>query len=254
MSTPDMHTLTGAYALDALSDVERAQFRRHLDQCEACALEVRELRETAVRLGAAMDEEPPAELKQRVLAEMRTTRQLPPRTRPEPGERVRGPRRRPILAAAAAAVVGLAGAGVFGGIALHTQNRLDTAQSQLDQARDRYRPVSELLAAPDVRTEHVTSPGGGGGTVLASRLLDRMMFQEAELPAAPSGRVYQAWLMGPHLEPRPAGLLPGGPSGNLVVADGLSGAEQFAISVEPTGGSPTGAPTGNVVLATNLPA
>ncbi|RJQ81095.1 anti-sigma factor [Amycolatopsis panacis] len=254
MTTPEMHMLAGAYALDALDEVERAQFRRHLAQCESCAQEVRELSATAARLGAAMDDAPPPELKQQVLAEMRTTRQLPPQSRPEPGERQRNPRRRPMIITAAAAVVGLAAAGVFGGIALHTQDRLDTAQSQLSQARDRYRPVAELLAAPDLRTEHVGMPGGAGGTVLASRLLDRMVFQEAQLPPAPAGKVYQAWLMGPTLAPRPAGLLPGGPSGSLVVADGLSGAQQFALSVEPAGGSPTGAPTGNVVLTAEMPA
>ncbi|MBB4682806.1 anti-sigma factor [Amycolatopsis jiangsuensis] len=256
MTTPEMHTLTGAYALGALSELERAQFGRHLEQCEACAQEVRELTATSARLGAAMAEEPPPELKQQVIAAMRTTRQLPPRSRHEQGERVRTPRRRPMIitAAAAAAVVGLAAAGVFGGVALHTQNRLDTAQSELSRTRDHYQPVAELLAAPDVRSEHVTSPSGAGGTVLASRLLDRMMFQEAQLPTVASGRVYQAWLMGPQLAPRPAGLLPGGPSGSLVVADGLSGAEQFALSVEPAGGSPTGAPTGDVVLVADMPA
>ncbi|WP_033292334.1 anti-sigma factor [Amycolatopsis jejuensis] len=255
MSSPDMHTLAGAYALDALSEVERAQFRRHLEQCEACAQEVRELRETAARLGAAMDEQPPSGLKDRVLAEMRTTRQLPPRSEPdEPGERTRGPRRWPMLIAAAAAVVGLALAGVFGGIALHTSSELHSAQSQLGQARDRYRPVAELLASPDTRTEHVTSPRGGGGTVMVSRKLDRVMFLQSGLPPVPPDRVYEAWLMGPDLAPRPAGLLPGGPSGSLVVADGLAGAQQFAISIEQAGGSATGKPSADVVLVTPVPA
>ncbi|MET9267261.1 anti-sigma factor [Amycolatopsis sp. NPDC004079] len=253
MTSPDMHTLAGAYALDALSEVERAQFRRHLDQCEACAQEVRELSETAARLGAAMDEQPPSGLKDRVLAEMRTTRQVPPRTgSAEP--RPRGPRRWPMLIAAAAAVVGLALAGVFGGIALHTSSQLTSAQSELDAARDRYLPVAELLTAPDARTEHVASPRGGGGTVVISRKLDRVMFMQSGLPPVQSGKVYEAWLMGPELAPRPAGLLPGGPSGSLVVADGLAGAQQFAISVEQAGGSPSGKPSSDVVLVTSVPA
>ncbi|PKV96215.1 anti-sigma-K factor RskA [Amycolatopsis echigonensis] len=248
-----MHTLAGAYALDALSEVERAQFRRHLDQCDSCAQEVRELRETAARLGAAMDEQPPSGLKDRVLADMRTTRQLPPRTdSAEP--RPRGPRRWPMLIAAAAAVIGLALAGVFGGIALHTSSQLTTAQSELDAARARYLPVAELLTAPDVRTEHVASPRGGGGTVVASRKLDRVMFLQSGLPPVRSGQVYEAWLMGPDLAPRPAGLLPGGPSGSLVVAHGLAGAEQFAVSVEQAGGSPSGKPSNDVVLVTPMPA
>ena len=38
----DLHTLTGAYAADALSGTERLAFERHLDDCPACAQEVRE--------------------------------------------------------------------------------------------------------------------------------------------------------------------------------------------------------------------
>jgi hypothetical protein len=30
MTAPEMHTLTGAFAVDALSEMERAQFERHL--------------------------------------------------------------------------------------------------------------------------------------------------------------------------------------------------------------------------------
>ncbi|MET7992453.1 anti-sigma factor [Amycolatopsis sp. NPDC005232] len=254
MNSPEMHTLTGAYALNALSDTERALFRRHLEQCVACAQEVRELRATAARLGAAMAEEPPASLKQRVLGEMRSTPQLPPLSGPEPGERSRGRRRWPLILATAAAVVGLALAGVFGGLAVTTQGRLDAAQSQLDQARVRYQPVADILAAPDAQAIHGTAPGGGGGTVVVSKQLDRMMFMESDLPPYPAGHVYQAWLMGPNLAPRPAGLLPGGPAGSLVVADGLAGANQFAISVEQAGGSPTGKPSDDVVLVMSMPA
>ncbi|MDT8914875.1 anti-sigma factor [Amycolatopsis sp. PS_44_ISF1] len=254
MTTPDMHTLTGAYALDALSDIERAQFRRHLEQCEACSQEVHELQATASRLGAAMAEEPPPEMKDRVLAAMRTTRQLPPDVVAGPQEVPRARRRWALGLAAAAAVVGLALAGVFGGVALHTQGQLNTAQERVDQARAQYQPVSELLAAPDVRTAHAGATDGGGGTVLVSRQLDRVMFMEDRLPPSPAGKVYQAWLMGPGVDPRPVGLLPGGPDGSLVVADGIGRADQVGVSVEPAGGSPSGKPSADVVLVAPMPA
>ena len=44
--TVDIHTLAGAYALDALNDLERAAFARHMTECEACAQEVAEYLET----------------------------------------------------------------------------------------------------------------------------------------------------------------------------------------------------------------
>ena len=72
----DLHTLTGAYAAHALSDSERLAFERHLAACPTCAQEVRELTETAARLGAAVAVRPPAALWERVLAEAVATRQL----------------------------------------------------------------------------------------------------------------------------------------------------------------------------------
>ncbi|MCZ1011677.1 zf-HC2 domain-containing protein [Streptomyces lydicus] len=68
MNAVDLHTLTGAYALGALSGREAAEFARHLAQCEACAREVRELQETAARLALAVAEVPPADLRTRVMA------------------------------------------------------------------------------------------------------------------------------------------------------------------------------------------
>src|ERR1035438_7345783 len=62
----DMHVLTGSYVLDALSEVERADFERHLQRCPSCGAEVRGLRETAARLAMAKTARPPAQLEQRV--------------------------------------------------------------------------------------------------------------------------------------------------------------------------------------------
>ncbi|MET7439499.1 zf-HC2 domain-containing protein, partial [Streptomyces sp. NPDC005568] len=58
MSTVDLHTLTGAYALHALSEDERGAFERHAADCEACTEEVRELTETAARLALAVSAVP----------------------------------------------------------------------------------------------------------------------------------------------------------------------------------------------------
>ena len=32
----DIHALSGAYAVDALDDLERARFVRHLEECPEC--------------------------------------------------------------------------------------------------------------------------------------------------------------------------------------------------------------------------
>ncbi|MGN6523744.1 MAG: zf-HC2 domain-containing protein, partial [Actinomycetes bacterium] len=76
--SPEIHTLTGVYAVNALDGDERAEFEQHLASCPACQAEVRELQATAARLGDAEEVVPPPAMKASVLAAIRQTRQLPP--------------------------------------------------------------------------------------------------------------------------------------------------------------------------------
>ena len=117
----DLHQLTGAYAADALTGAELAQFDKHLGRCPSCAEEVRGLRETAARLGIATSIVPPPAMRRQVLEAASRTRQLAPVRPQAPGLRraaARGmaapPLPRPVSAAAmtamAAAIVVL---GIF---------------------------------------------------------------------------------------------------------------------------------------------
>ena len=110
MST-DLHSLSGAFALDALSADEAQRFRTHLQGCAVCQQEVRELREAATRMAEVEAVPPPAALKARVLAAADRTPQKPPKV----ADTVAPSSRRrwvPRLAAAAAAVVLAVAAGV----------------------------------------------------------------------------------------------------------------------------------------------
>jgi hypothetical protein len=80
MTSPDLHLDTGAMALDALPEDERAAFVAHLDDCETCRPELAEFTETVARLAVLTAARPPAGLKQRVLEAIATTPQLPPLT------------------------------------------------------------------------------------------------------------------------------------------------------------------------------
>ena len=80
----DIHALSGAYAMDALDDLERAQFKRHLAQCPECAAEVESLREATAMLAETTAVAPPPELRARLLAEIKTVRPLPPLTTSQP--------------------------------------------------------------------------------------------------------------------------------------------------------------------------
>lgn len=72
----------------------------------------------------------------------------------------------------------------------------------------------------------------------------------------PEGRNFELWVIEGQQPPVSLGVIPAGPSVRLPVSEALrakmvSGAV-FAISVEPEGGSSTGAPTGPVVAAGDL--
>jgi anti-sigma factor RsiW len=240
--SPDVHTLTGAYALDALDADERAAFELHLAECADCVREVAELRATATRLGTAVALTPPESLKQRVLLEVGRTRQdSPSGPRPvgtDPDRR----RKWTVRISVAAAVVAVLAAGTFGGIAIGTDSALHSAQSQLSQTQQQYAPIAQLLAAPDVRIASGSAVGGASATLLTSRGLGRSVLVTAHLPVQPSGRTYQVWGIGATGFASLA-LLGNGSVGTFTLA-GLGGATLIGITVEPAGGSrqPTSAP------------
>ena len=107
----DIHALSGAYAIDALDDLERARFEQHLAACTECRAEVSSFRATTALLAWTEAESPPASLRSSVLTGIRQVRPLPPETTmPTPRGAEPGVHRRrlPQLLAAAAAVVLLA--------------------------------------------------------------------------------------------------------------------------------------------------
>ena len=78
--TTSIHALSGAYAVDALDDDERAGFEAHLPGCRDCQVEVAELRRAAAELAHDVAEEPPAALRASVLGAIAQVRPLPPET------------------------------------------------------------------------------------------------------------------------------------------------------------------------------
>jgi anti-sigma factor RsiW len=247
--SPDVHTLTGAYALDALDSDERAAFELHLAECSDCSHELAELRATAARLGAAAAVTPPEELKQRVMLEIGRTRQDPPS-----GLRLVGgdPNRRrkwTVRITTAAAVVAVLAAGTFGGIAIGTNSELNTAQSQLNQAQQQYAPVAQLLAAPDVRIASGTA-AGGSATLLTSHSLSRSVLVTEHMPVQPTNKTYQVWGIGPAGFASLAVL--GNGSGGTFSLAGLGSAALIGITIEPAGGSRQ--PTSTPIMHFDIPA
>jgi len=70
--------------------------------------------------------------------------------------------------------------------------------------------------------------------------------------APPSGKSYQLWLLPTQGAPISLGVLTPGQARYAIpaaVQAQLAQAKAFAVSVEPAGGSPTGLPTGAVIMA-----
>jgi anti-sigma-K factor RskA len=255
MSSPDAHTLTGAYALDALDEVERRQFQAHLARCPDCAREVDELRATAARLGVAAAEQPPESLRLRVMAQVASTRQEPlPATRAAPSRarHATGHAGWPLRLTAAAAALAAAAAVVLGVVSVRTAQQRDGVQAQLAQMQADYAPVAQLASAPDARGGSGAGVHGGTAFVLASHQLNRAVLLVSGLPAPPAGGTYQAWLIGEG-HSRSVGLVPpttparAGP----LEFGGLAGAAKVGLTIEPAGGSPQ--PTTTPVVLFDLP-
>ena len=220
MST-DLHTLSGAYALDALSEEEAEQFRRHLGECAVCRQEVRELRQAAARMGGSEPISPPRALKERILAAADQVPQLPPKVTAI--ERARSPRWTARITAAAAAAVLVVGA-AFG---------IGQVRSGGEQ-----NGVTQVFSAADAHEATVKTRTGATVTVATSRRLHKMAVQTDALPSLGGRRVYQIWAIHDGT-PTSAGLLEDPRHGAAMTLP--SAGTLVAITVEPAGGSP--APT-----------
>ena len=247
----DLHSLSGAYALDALDQgAESERFARHLDRCPSCASEVRGFAEVATALALAATTEPPPELRDQVLAAAALTRQLPPEvTSRARSHRARGRARIRVpwvpwlsgVVATAAIVVAV----LFGFAQAHTDQ-------ELNQARAQNQAIALVLSAPQVKLlTHATTKGGVATVVLAA---DRheMVVTTNGLPALPAGKVYQLWLIGT-TKTVSAGLLPAATSGQTgpVLASGVVQGDMLGLTVEPAPG--TAKPTTTPILSLPLP-
>lgn len=241
----DIHALSGAYAVDALDDLERAQFEKHLAECPTCRSEVDSLREAAAMMAETVIEEPPPALRDRVLADIATVRPLPPLvpeqprsatpdSSPEPVRRRPARRWLPGLAAAAAVVT------VLGVGAAVVQPWEDETSQAPPSAVDRIR------AADDVQTYVQEFDDGSTATLYRSVSLNQAVIATSEMADAPDGRVYEVWLQ--HDERMvAAGLMPDGPSNVVELVGDPATADGFGITLEADGGSTTGEPEGDVL-------
>ena len=185
----DLHSLSGAYALDALeTEAEHDRFTRHLSRCPSCAGEVRGFREVATAMAFAAATEAPPGMRDQVLAAAARTRQLPPEVAGE--SRARQKRSRAWMPwvpwlSGAVAVASIAVAVFFGFAQAHTQD-------ELDQIRAQNQAISLLLSSPQVTLLSKSTTEGGVATVVLAAARHQLVVVTNGLPALPAGR-YTVW-------------------------------------------------------------
>lgn len=281
---PDLHSLTGVYALNAMTGPEQDRYEQHLDSCQPCIREVRSLHETVSELAVAVAAPPPPGFRERVLAAVPSVQQLPPASdrlaQPSPAgplaeparPRLAGPRparRRPAhklqrqrrvgllpgLAIGTAAVA-TALALVLGLRLISVEHQLHRSQAALGISLAEQHALTQLLNTPGVRVLAARSSIGGAATAVKVPGQKKVILLTKDLPVLPAGKVYQVWLIGVKVHGvqhiRSAGLLAHVPAGGtaFLLASGVLKGDTIGITVEPAGG--TAQPTMNPFVAIPL--
>jgi hypothetical protein len=219
----EMHALSGAYAIDALDDVERARFERHLADCAECREEVASLREAAALLPDTVALAPPAALRDRVLADIDTVRPLPPVvvgvSSTTPG---RSRRRIAALVAAAAALVAVGG---IGATVWHPWSDEPGSSPVVSEAQ-------RIIAAEDAESWTQRFEDGSSVTITRSASLNRAVVRTHDMAPAGADRVYQLWLQHDDQMVN-AGLMPPGPDNTVLLEGDPATADGFGITREP---------------------
>jgi hypothetical protein len=245
MKRADLHTLTGAYAVHAVTGAELVEFERHLRDCAACEEETRELSETATRLGLAVSRTASPAMREQVMSRIATVRQEPPLMieRPDRAERLRGrfshgdrwgrggvrSGARFALAASVVAATALGGATVW------QRQQMRDAQAEAVRTRDQANDMSRVMAASDAVSRSGVLTGGGRAMVVMSHSENRAVIFASGLPSLEDSKVYQLWFADGDTM-RSAGLMPD--SARSMLLNGTVGvASGVGVTVEPAGGS-----------------
>lgn len=257
MTCAEFKELAAVFALGALDPTERAAAEAHLAEAthEGCFEALRQASAGVEALARTLPApRPPAS----------TWGAIEARVAPRTGS---GPREAIAWAAAAAAVALLFAGGArerrlhaeaVAGVEREKQQCLGELSSLRGQA-EAQRSAIALLQSPSTQVVSFAPQPAGGG-LGARALIDvaarkGMVLSSALAPRA--GKDFELWIIRGKEKPVPAGLLRAGQSGTVLASIDpqllAGGADALAVSVEPTGGSPTGLPTGDVVLVGALP-
>lgn len=225
----DARDLLAAYALDAVDDLDRRVVGRLLAADPDARRELDEHREVVAAF--TVDVAPPADLRDRVLAQIASVPQVEASTAGargvggSAGASPRRPRRWTVVAAAAAVAVAITVPTTLAVQARQEQARLQ-AQAQT---------VATMLADPSAEIVRGEMVGGGDASALVAD--DRVLFSVTDLPRAGSAEDYQLWLVEGEAMVS-AGVFDARDDGSAALLVDAAGSAGVAVTLEPAGGSP----------------
>jgi anti-sigma-K factor RskA len=221
-----------AYVLGALEPQESERYRRHLQQCAICRIEVAEMQPMVDVLSLSAHEvRAPEALRGRIMEIVRSEERLlaaagSQADRPLAAFPARR-RRRFALALGAAAAATAVGIGVALGVSSSPSEKIITAR------------VASVAPNGQARLRET----GTHAELMVSGM-----------PQPPAGKIYQVWLARPGRQPEPTDALFGvthAGSGSVAVPGNLRGVARLMVTAEPFGGSqhPTSTPIIIVTLS-----
>lgn len=272
MAHQEYEELLTLHTLDALDAPDRRELEAHLESCTVCRAELAEMRDAAGLLAHASTAEPGAEVRERILNQVRTearSRQtsaepsasiveFKPRVSSNPWPNLLK------LAAAIAFVALLIGVGVLWRRDTQSRQEIARLSQQLNQQNSELSREREALARQQEALEFLRSPGmktmdlAGTQTARAARATfiydqktGRGMLMTEGLPVAPPGMAYEVWFIPKGQAPMPGKTFTVDAAGKAMMMDQMPAEARenavVAITLEPEKGSPS--PTGPIYLA-----
>lgn len=273
MTHEDYKALLAARALTALDAEDTRALDAHLESCADCRSEVSEWENTAALLALdAKPIEPPAELRERILASVHAEGKAV-ETISDRAPSLTGSADSKVLAFERPAKNVWASLGSLGAIAamlliavligalvmLSQQNRVAQAKLarlsiEMEQAKaqlEHQRAIVEMFTSPDTHMAKLagTQVAPRAHAMLAYDKYGHAMLLAEGLPAAPKGMAYQLWFIKDNKK-MPGKVFRPDAAGNGTLEDQMPAVALadavFAITLEPEGG--VSAPTGAIYL------
>jgi anti-sigma-K factor RskA len=236
------------YALGALPPAERTALEKHLSECPDCRRELQQLRGGTALLALSVSQQmPPARARQGLMSAIAAE-----------SHRTRAPKARawrmwiPSMTAVALAVVAV----VLWRQDANLHRQMANLEENYSRQQEQLRTANEVLAT-------LTDPAAARFTLSAANIPPRpqgkaiyardrggLIFLASHMPALPSQKAYELWLIPASGAPIPAGVFKPDANGSATVINpplpGNVEAKTFAVTVEPEGGS--SAPTSQPIM------